>query len=85
MPNNAELIDTLVDKVSGLFSGNADDNPIKEDLQRNLRAVLQNAISKLDMVSREEFDAQVAVLTRSREKIEALETQLNDLAEQLKN
>lgn len=83
MPDNSAMIDNLADKVSGLFSGAGNGQQIKDDVQRNLRSVLQNAFSKLDMVSREEFDAQVAVLNRSREKIEALEKQLNDLTEQL--
>ena len=83
MSDNSAMIDNLADKVSGLFSGVGDGQHIKDDVQRNLRAVLQGAFSKLDMVSREEFDAQVAVLNRSREKIEILEKQLKDLTEQL--
>ncbi len=80
---NAEFIDGLVAKVSALLSNAGVATNLKEDLQRNLRVVVQNSFSKLDLVSREEFDAQVAVLSRSREKIEALEQQLAALTEQL--
>jgi BMFP domain-containing protein YqiC len=43
------------------------------DLERNLRALLAGAFSRLDLVTREEFDAQARVLARTREKLEALE------------
>ena len=87
MPTNTDTIDKLVDKISTLFSNNGADgqssaSSLKDDLQRNLRAVLQSTFSKLDMVSRDEFDAQVAVLHRSREKIEQLEQQLKELLQQ---
>ena len=80
MPTNAELANNLTEKISALFSG----GNLKEDAQRNVRALVQSAFSKLDMVSREEFDAQVAVLQRSREKIELLEQQLQELQGLLK-
>ncbi len=51
--------------------------------QKQLYAVLQSALSKLNLVSREEFDAQSAVLQRTREKLEAMERQLVELQQQL--
>ena len=50
-----------------------------EDLQRNFKTVLQNSCSKLDLVSREEFDIQTKVLARTREKLEALEMKITAL------
>lgn len=47
-----------------------------EDLQQNFKTVLQNNLNKLDLVTREEFDAQKQVLRRTREKLEALEKRL---------
>ncbi|MDQ2994228.1 MAG: accessory factor UbiK family protein [Pseudomonadota bacterium] len=44
-----------------------------EDLEKNFRSILQSAFAKMDLVTREEFDAQVAVLERTRKKVEALE------------
>lgn len=49
------------------------------NLQSQIQGVLQGAFSKMDLVSREEFDAQSAVLARTREKLEALEQQLAGL------
>ena len=43
------------------------------DIEKNLRAVLQSVFNKLDLVTREEFDVQQAVLLRTREKLEQLE------------
>ena len=57
---------------------------MRDELERNVRAVLQQTLSKMDLVSREEFEVQQAVLVRSRAKIEALEKQLQALEERLK-
>ncbi len=47
--------------------------------RRELEVALQRALSRLDLVTREEFDAQAAVLARSRLKLEALEARLTEL------
>ncbi|RZA13362.1 MAG: accessory factor UbiK family protein [Lysobacteraceae bacterium] len=52
----------------------------REELQQNFKSVLQAGLGKLDLVTREEFDVQRAVLARTREKLEALERQLGELA-----
>jgi BMFP domain-containing protein YqiC len=52
-----------------------------EDLERNFKSLLQNGLERMDLVTREEFDVQVAVLARTREKIEALEARLAKLQE----
>jgi len=52
--------------------------------QSQLRAVLNSALEKLDIVSRAEFDAQAAVLQRTREKIIELEQQLSTLEQEVK-
>ena len=46
---------------------------LQDDLKHNLRAGLEAGLSHLDLVTREEFDVQAAVLARTREKLEALE------------
>jgi BMFP domain-containing protein YqiC len=53
-----------------------------EDLQRNFESVLQTALSRLDLVTREEFDVQRRLLERSREKLDALEAELARLQAQ---
>ena len=52
---------------------------VREDLENNFRAVLRSSLSKLDLVTREEFEVQEAVLAKTREKLEALEARLKDL------
>ncbi|HSW94360.1 MAG TPA: accessory factor UbiK family protein [Gammaproteobacteria bacterium] len=51
----------------------------KKDIEKNFRVVLQNAFTRLDLVTREEFDAQTKVLARSRKKIEALEKKVDEM------
>lgn len=51
----------------------------QQEIEKNIRAILQIAISKLDLVSRDEFDAQVAVLKRTRGKLEQMELTLSQL------
>ena len=46
-------------------------------MQNNVNALLQNTFTKLELVSREEFDVQTQVLKRTREKIEELERKLD--------
>lgn len=57
---------------------------IKEDFERNMRAVLQSTFAKLDLITREEFDAQAGVLAKTRAKLEALEKQIDTLETHLK-
>lgn len=52
---------------------------LPEDLQKNLRSAIQGAFSKMDLVTREEFDAQTGVLQKTRKKLEALEEQVASL------
>jgi BMFP domain-containing protein YqiC len=52
---------------------------MRSDFERNLRAVLQSAFAKLDLVTREEFEVQSAVLARTRAKLEALERRVAEL------
>lgn len=52
---------------------------IKDDVEKNFKSILQQQFAKLDLVTREEFDTQNAVLLRTREKLEALEEQLKQL------
>lgn len=47
--------------------------------KKELRAAVQSALGRMDLVTREEFDAQAAVLQRTRERLEQLETRLDEL------
>ena len=52
---------------------------MRDDLESNFRGVLQTGIGKLDLVTREEFEVQEAVLARTREKLERLEARLEEI------
>ena len=71
------ILDTLASHASRLFSG---DNPLpRGEIEAQLKALLQSAFGKLDLVSREEFDSQMVVLARTRARLEALEAKLAEL------
>jgi hypothetical protein len=52
---------------------------VRDDLEQSFRSVLRTGLSRLDLVTREEFDVQQAVLARTRENLEALEQRLKAL------
>ena len=52
---------------------------MRDDLEANFQGVLQSGLSKLDLVTREEFEVQEAVLARTREKLERLEAKLEEI------
>lgn len=52
---------------------------MRRDLEDNFKAVLQSTLSRMDLVTRQEFDVQAGVLRRTREKLEALEAKLATL------
>ena len=52
---------------------------VGQELEENFRSVLRNGLGKLDLVTREEFEVQEAVLARTREKLEALEKRLEEI------
>jgi len=70
-----KLIDTLSGQFSQLLS-NRPDLPGQQELQDQIRTLLQGTFSRLDLVTREEFDAQQAVLLRTRERLEQMEVRL---------
>jgi BMFP domain-containing protein YqiC len=65
-----KLARTLAESVPGTLRS------VGDDLQKNFRAILEAGVARLDLVTREEFDVQQAVLARTREKLEALEGRL---------
>ncbi len=52
---------------------------VQRDIEKNLRAGLESLFQRLDLVSREEYDVQVSLLARSREKLNALEKRIDEL------
>ena len=68
--------------LSARLAAMAADNPAK-DLERNFRGMLSSALTRLDLVSREEYDVQTQVLARAREKLAALEARVAELEARL--
>ncbi|MGD8558182.1 MAG: accessory factor UbiK family protein [Gammaproteobacteria bacterium] len=79
MAFDPKQLDELTDKVMNLLPKGVRD--VQQDIEKNVRAVLQSTFAKMDLVTREEFDVQSAVLTRTREKLEQLEKQVAELEE----
>ena len=55
----------------------------REELQQNFKSVLQSGLAKLDLVTREEFEVQRAVLLRTREKLDELQRTVSELETQV--
>ena len=76
---NGPKLDELARKLADSVPGNI--KSMREDMERNFKSMLQSALARMDLVTREEFDVQLAVLARTREKLEALEKRLATLEE----
>ncbi|HJS35752.1 MAG TPA: accessory factor UbiK family protein [Pseudoxanthomonas sp.] len=74
-------IDDLARRLSQLVPPGLRDS--QEELQQTFKSALQAGLAKLDLVTREEFDVQQAVLLRTREKLETLERTVAALETQL--
>jgi BMFP domain-containing protein YqiC len=70
------FIDDLAKRLSAAIPPGI--TAIGRDLEDNFKAILQAGLTRLDLVSRQEFDVQSAVLRRTREKLEALEKRLDE-------
>ena len=66
-----EKIEAIVSDISKVLPEDID--LLKEDIEKNVRATLNTAFTKMELVTREEFDIQASLLSRTREKIEALQ------------
>ncbi|MEH6608591.1 MAG: accessory factor UbiK family protein [Halioglobus sp.] len=59
------------------------DSGIKGEVDKSVKSLAQSALQRLDMVSREEFDAQSEILQRTRAKVGELESELEELGREL--
>jgi BMFP domain-containing protein YqiC len=76
---NNKMFNDLSEKLQDAVNN----SPVK-DLEKNMRALLAQGFSKLDLVTREEFDVQAQVLARAREQLTALEVRITELEAQSK-
>ncbi len=72
----------ILDQVSAAMS-NVLPSQLSSDVKKNMRAALQSALERLDLVTREELEVQEAVLARTREKLQELEKKIAALEKQL--
>lgn len=75
---NAKSLDELAARIGKAFEG----SPAK-DIEKNVKAMLQSGLARLDLVTRQEFDIQAEVLRKTREKVEQLETRVTELEARL--
>ena len=74
---NLKSIDELSRKITDALPSSL--TALQHDVENNVKTVLQSSLSKLDLVTREEFDLQSAVLTKTRAKLEELEKIVSDM------
>ncbi len=74
---NTEMLDELARKLASALPKNV--SAFQQDIEKNLRAGLEGLFQKLDLVTREEYEVQVALLARSRERLTLLEKQIEAL------
>ena len=74
---DAQKIDDLVRKLTDAIPPGLKE--LEAEAKKQFRGILESGLTKMDFVSREEFDIQVKVLAKTREKIDQLEQQIADL------
>ncbi len=72
-----KAIEQLADRIGSLLP--ADARVLRDEFRTNVRGLLETVLSRMDLVTREEFDAQRALLERTREKLDRLERELTAL------
>jgi BMFP domain-containing protein YqiC len=78
---NPNTIDEIANRLANAVPSGFGN--LKEDMEKNFHAILQSALGKLDLVTREEFEVQKAVLAKTRAKLETLEKQVSDIEQHL--
>ncbi len=75
------LLDNLVTKLLNVVPDEL--HTVRQEMQKNFKMILQQYFAQMDLVTREDFDIQSAVLIKTRQKLEALAQQVNTLEQQL--
>lgn len=77
MTDKTAFITSISSKLNTLLAG--EKGVIRDDLEKQTKAILHSALFQMELLTRDEFDAQVAVLQRTREMLEALEARVTEL------
>jgi BMFP domain-containing protein YqiC len=80
--NQDNIVNQFINQFNQAFIPGA--QALGDEMQMQVRSAMTKALQKMDLVSREEFDIQQAVLHRSREKLDALETQISGLEDSIR-
>ncbi|MAT65576.1 MAG: hypothetical protein CMN57_08015 [Gammaproteobacteria bacterium] len=71
------ILDEIAQRLSQAMPAGV--KSLQEDVDRNLRGALASALERLDLVTREEFEVQAAVLARTREKLDSMSARVAEL------
>lgn len=77
---DTKAIDDIANRLAGAVPPGL--NNLKEDLEKNIHAIIQSVLGKLDLVTREEFEVQKMVLAKTRSKLEDLEKRVAEIEQQ---
>ena len=76
---NSQVINDLSNKINEIIK-----NSPLQDLENNINALVRGAFTKMELVTREEFDVQAEVLRNAREQLTDMEAKLTELEAQIK-
>lgn len=82
MKIDPSLLDQLARKLADAVPSQIKD--LQQDIEKNFRAVLQNNLTRLNLVTRQEFEVQAGVLARTREKLERLQLEIARLEAEMR-
>lgn len=76
-----QTINELAEKLSSVIPEGA--KTLKADIDNNIKAILESSLRQMNLVNREEFDTQAALLERTLEKMDQLEQQIREMEQNL--
>ena len=80
---DTKTIDDIANRLTSAIPPSL--NNLKDDLEKTFQAILQGALGKLDLVTREEFEVQKMVLAKTRSKLEDLENRVSEMEANILN
>ncbi len=81
-PPKPPPLSDVIEQVNNLVGGSSG---LREEMDRSVRTLVQSALQRLDMVSREEFDVQADALKRTRARVAELEAELEALTREIES